>query len=158
MIDEVDRKILVMLQENARVSNAVIAREVGMAPSAIHERVRKLEERGIIEGYHARFNPRSLGYGLLAFVYVSSKDGCWCPDTHRELCEIPEVQECHGIAGEDCFLVKVRAQDTRHLNRILRDRFSTISSVTATRTTIALETNKESQCLPLGEVDDAQSL
>lgn len=157
MIDEVDRKILVFLQENARVSNAEIARDVGMAPSAIHERIRKLEERGVITGYHAAFNARSLGYGLLAFVYVSSKDGCWCPDTHRELCDIPEVQECHGIAGEDCFLVKVRARDTRHLNKILRDRFAPISSVTSTRTTIALETNKESQYLPLEEVNDAQS-
>ncbi len=149
MVDDVDLKILSLLQDNARVSNAEIAREIGMAPSAIHERVRKLEERNVIQGYHTRLDSKVLGYGLLAFVYVSSKDGCWCQDTHRELCKISEVLECHGIAGEDCFLVKVRASDTSHLNAILRDQIARINSVTTTRTTIALETNKESLSLPI---------
>jgi len=143
VLDDTDRKILALLQENARISNAEIARTIELAPSATLDRVRKLEEQGIVEGYSARINPAALGYTMLAFVYVSSNDGCWCDVTFEQLKEIDEVLECHSIAGEDCFLVKLRARDTAHLNEILRDRVARISTVTATRTTIVLETNKE---------------
>ena len=152
MFDDTDRKILVLLQEGGRTSNAEIARELGMAPSAILERIRKLEERGVITGYRSLLDPVSMGYGLLAFIFVSSKEGCWCTDTHVHLASLPEVLECHAIAGEDCFLVKVPARDTNHLNQILRDRFASIESITTTRTTIVLETYKESQVLPIDEV------
>ena len=134
---------------NARTSNAEIAREVGMAPSATMERLRKMEEKGIIQGYSVNIDPNALDLGTLAFIYVSSRDTTWCETTFNDLEKIEEVQECHSIAGEDCFLIKVRAKDTQHLNVILRDKIAAIKTVNATRTTIVLETNKETLNLPL---------
>ncbi len=142
-IDAIDRQILVMLQANSRVPNAEIARRVEMAPSAVLERIRKLEEHGIIRGYAAQLNPRELGQGLLAFVLVRT-DGCaWEAQTAAKLADMPEVQEVHHIAGEDCFLVKIRACDTATLGEMLRDRVSALPSVRSTRTTIVLDTVKE---------------
>lgn len=149
MIDDIDRKILGLLQKNARTSNAEIAREVGMAPSATMERLRKMEEKGIIQGYSVNIDPTAMNLGTLAFIYVSSRDTTWCETTFNDLQKIEEVQECHSIAGEDCFLIKVRAKDTQHLNVILRDKIAAIKTVNATRTTIVLETNKETLNLPL---------
>jgi Lrp/AsnC family leucine-responsive transcriptional regulator len=148
MIDETDRQILDILQKDARTSNAEVARRVGMAPSAVFERIRKLEERGVITGYTARLNPHALGLGLLAFVFVRSDEKLGAPETEARLAEIPEAQEVHHIAGEDCFLVKVRAADTESLGRLLRERFGAIETVRSTKTTIVLQTIKETLELP----------
>ena len=148
MIDETDRQILDILQKDARTSNAEVARRVGMAPSAVFERIRKLEERGVITGYTARLDPHALGLGLLAFVLVRSDEKLGAPETEARLAEIPEVQEVHHIAGEDCFLVKVRAADTESLGRLLRERFGAIETVRSTKTTIVLQTIKETLELP----------
>jgi len=142
MIDETDRQILKILQQNARTSNAEIARQIDMAPSAVLERIRRLEAKGVIQGYEARINPEALGLGLLAFVFVRSIEF----ENERELlAQIPEVQEVHHIAGEDCFLLKVRTPDAKTLGRLLRQRFGAHS----TRTTVVLETVRESAQLPL---------
>src|SRR5215475_14308530 len=148
MIDATDIGILKILQENARTSNAEIARQVGLAPSAVFERIRKLEDRGVIEGYGARLNPKVMGVPLLAFVFVRADDRR-ADETAARVAAIPEVLEVHDVAGEDCLLVKVRAADTEALGRLLRDRFGRIASITSTRTTIVLETVKESSALPL---------
>lgn len=148
MNDEIDTKILAILQENSRTSNAEIARQVGMAPSAVFERIRKLETQGVIRGYEARLHPQALGLGLLAFVFVRTDDrGSMV--TGQKLALIPGVQEVHDIAGEDCYLVKVRAENTEALGRLLRDHFGTIPSLRSTRTTIVLSTAKETAQLPL---------
>ena len=149
MIDEIDRKILTLLQDNARMANTDISKNVGMAPSAVLERMRKLEANGIIEGYTAKINPEVLDYGLVAFVFVKTEDSIGETKTAKLLAKIPEVQEVHHIAGEDCFLVKVRAMDTHHLAAILRDNFGKIKTVHSTRTTIVLDTVKETSALPL---------
>lgn len=151
MIDGVDRTILMMLQANGRISNAEIARQVEMAPSAVLERVRKLEERGIIKSYAAHLDPRALGQGLLAYVLVRTECGSWQAETAAKIAAIPEVQEVHHIAGEDCFLVKVRTRDTAALGSLLRDRVSAIECVRSTRTTIVLDTVKESTAVNLDE-------
>ena len=150
MIDDTDRTIAKILQENARTPTAEIARQVGMAASAVHERIRKLEERGVIRGYTVRLDPRLLGRGLLAFVFVRAEERVGAPETADLLSEIPEVQEVHHVAGEDCFLVKVRVVDTDALGRLLRERVGAISTVRSTRTTIVLETVKETTALDLG--------
>lgn len=155
MIDETDRIILDNLQHNARISNAEIARGVGMAPSAVAERIRKLEERGVIDGYAARLRGRALGLRLLAFVFVRAEEGVGAGDTGQLLAAVPEVQEVHHVAGEDCYLVKVRARDTEDLGRLLRERFGAIGSIRSTRTTIVLETLKETGELVLPEVEHA---
>ena len=109
MIDETDRQILSILQQNARTSNAEIARQVSMAPSAVLERIRRLESRGVIQGYEARISPEALGLDVLAFVFVRSTDFDGEARTAEVLASIPEVLEAHHIAGEDCFLLKVHA-------------------------------------------------
>jgi Lrp/AsnC family transcriptional regulator, leucine-responsive regulatory protein len=157
MIDATDREILKILQQNGRISNAEIARQIGMAPSAILERIRKLEARKVIQGYEARIDPEALGLHLLAFIFVRSSDSRGECQTAERLAEIEEVQEVHHIAGEDCFLVKVRVRDARALGRLLRERIAAAAGVVYTRTTIVLETLQETTRLPIGAAlpDDA---
>lgn len=144
MNDDIDERILTILQADARTSNAEIARQLGMTPSAILERIRKLEARGVILGYETRLNPRALDAGLLAFVFVRDEGPYGTLKTGAALAAIPEVQEVHNVAGEDCYLVKVRVANTDELGRLLRERFGSIPSIRATRTTIVLDTLKES--------------
>lgn len=155
MIDAVDTKILNIIQQNAKTTNADIARQVDMAPSAIFERLKKLEAHGLISGYYARLNPRELGFGLLAFVFVRAEDKGTELDTGELLTKIPEVQEVHHIAGEDCYLAKVRTKDTEALGRLLREHFSTIPTVRSTRTTIVLNTLRETCEIPLNGAGSA---
>jgi Lrp/AsnC family transcriptional regulator, leucine-responsive regulatory protein len=150
MIDDTDAAITNILQSDARTSNAEIARRIGMAPSAVFERIRKLEDRRVIRGYHARLDPGAAGYGLLAFIFVRSDESCGAPETERRLAEIPEVLEIHHVVGEDCFLVKVRVRDTDALGTLLRDTFGQIGHIRSTRTTIVLHTAKETFELPIG--------
>jgi Lrp/AsnC family transcriptional regulator, leucine-responsive regulatory protein len=149
MIDPVDLKILDSLQQDARIANVELARQVKMAPSAVLERVRKLEERGLIQGYEARLNAKTLGLGLVAFVFVRTDERAGSDATSKALAAIPEIQEIHDVAGEDCFLVKVRALDTEALGRVLRDRIGAIPTIRSTRTTIVLQTLKEIATIPL---------
>lgn len=156
-LDSTDRQILVILQENARTSNAEIARQVGMAPSAVLERVRKLEERGVVEGYAAKVNPQAVGLALAAFLFVRAEERPAESETAELLAELPEVQEVHHVAGEDCFLVRVRVADTEALGRLLREEIGAIETVRSTRTTIVLGTVKETTALPLLQVETAEA-
>lgn len=149
MIDETDRQILNILQQNARTTNADIARQIGMAPSAVLERIRKLELKGVIQGYETRINPEALGLHLLAFVSVRTEEKLGEERSGDLLAKFPEVQEVHHIAGEDCYLLKVRVPDARSLGRLLREGFGAIGSVRSTRTTVVLETIRESAQVPV---------
>jgi Lrp/AsnC family leucine-responsive transcriptional regulator len=148
-LDQSDLAILDILQKDARTSNVAIARRIGMAPSATLERIRKLEKGGVIRDYAARVDPGAAGVGLLAFIFVRSDDRAGHIRTARVLARLPDVLEVHHIAGEDCYLVKARAADTGALGRLLRDGFGSVPSIRSTRTTIVLETIKESSTLPL---------
>src|ERR1700742_4690885 len=106
VLDKTDLHILRLMQDNARISNADMARELGMAPSGVLERVKKLEQKGVIQQYTARINPEALHQKMLAFIFMKAADSPGCNDTATELAQIPEVQEVHHIAGEDCYLVK----------------------------------------------------
>jgi Lrp/AsnC family leucine-responsive transcriptional regulator len=152
VLDDTDRQIVASLQSDARIANAEIARRLGMAPSAIFDRIRKLEERGIIDSYEARVNAKAIGLGLTAFIFVRAEDGPGDVKIGQLLAKIPEVQEVHHIAGEDCYLVKVRVADTDSLGALLRERLGAIKSVRSTRTTIVLGTVKESYRLPIAAV------
>ena len=156
MLDDTDREIVALLQSDARMANAEIARRLDMAPSAIFDRIRKLEERGVIAGYEARVNARVVGLGLTAFIFVRGEDGVSDPKTGTLLARIPEVQEVHHVAGEDCYLVKVRVADTEALGALLRERIGAIKAVRSTRTTIALGTIKETYQLPIARAEDAR--
>jgi Lrp/AsnC family leucine-responsive transcriptional regulator len=149
MIDQTSLTILETLQADARISNAEIGRRVGLAPSAVFERIRKLEERGAVRGYNANINPAAVDLGLLAFVLVRSEERRGAPLTEAALVAFPEVQEVHHIAGEDCFMLKVRVRDTTALNELLADRISALEGVRSTKTTIVLRTAKETSTIPI---------
>lgn len=151
MFDEIDRKILRIIQGDARASHSEIAKEVGMAASAIFERIRKLEKRGIIQGYETRLNPKALDLGLVAFIFIQAKEPLGTLETGKRLAHIPEVLEIHDVAGEDCYLIKVRVADTEALSVLLRDKIGPVDAITSTRTTIVLATVKETAQLPLAE-------
>jgi Lrp/AsnC family transcriptional regulator, leucine-responsive regulatory protein len=147
-LDDIDLRILHLLQEDARTSNAAIARDVGLVPSAVYQRIRKLENEGVIQGYHARLDPAALQQGLLAFVTVQTGEGARAKETADMLAAIPEVLEVHRVVGEDCFTLKVRVRDTTALGALLDEKIQRLPPVAGTRTTIVLSTAK-SGGLPL---------
>jgi Lrp/AsnC family leucine-responsive transcriptional regulator len=128
-----------------------------MAASGVFDRIRKLEERGLVRTYTAALDPKQLGLGLLAYVFVRSEDIPGKIDTAARLAKLPNVQEVHHVAGEDCYLLKVRAADTESLGRILREEIGCLKSVRSTRTTIVLETVKETCQLPLPVIPQDQT-
>ena len=144
MIDEIDRKLIDMLQGNARLSNAEMAEAVGLTVSSVHERVKKLERKGVIKGYVAVLDPDKLGKPLLAFLRLTVSSHESAQTSIRALCESePDILECHNVAGEDCFIIKVRAEGPKQLERLL----SSIRNSTDTGrsvTNIVLSTYKES--------------
>src|SRR5918993_3028602 len=149
MIDEIDAIIVDLLQDNARMAQAEIARVVGLAPSAVLERIRKLEARGVIKGYAALVDPHALEQSMLAFIAVRSEQAPGDDSVSQALAQCPEVLELHHVAGDDCYLLKVRARDAEHIGQLLRHRFGRIPGVRSTRTTIVLETVKETPRLPV---------
>ena len=148
-LDAIDRRLLELLQADGRMSNADLARTVRMAPSAVFERVRRLERDGVIRGYGAQLDPRALERPLLAFVLVRTDERTGENTAGAELAAVPEVLEVHHVAGQDSYLVKVRVKDPESLCRLLRERFGAIAGVRSTMSTIALETLKESWALPV---------
>jgi len=148
-LDDIDLQILHLLQANARVSQAEVARAVGLAPSAILERLRKLEHRGVLKGYVALVDPHAADLRQLAFVAVRTRGPVDITDAAGSaLTTLPEVLEVHHVAGEDCYLVKLRARDAQHVGHLLRQ-MQTFPGVVSTRTTIVLDTLKETLRLPL---------
>ncbi len=147
MIDEKDREILSILLESSAIPKAEIARRVGLAPSAISERVRRLESMNIIQGYEVRIDPRALGKPLLAFVFVTDAKPSQGFDTAAALSQVTGLEELHKIAGDDCYLLKIRASGTDELNEIIEQQINPVQSVTRVRTTIALNSVTEKPCL-----------
>lgn len=150
-MDENDKRILSILQSDAGTSKAEIGRRVDLAPSAVFERIRKLEDRGVITGYEARLSPKAFGLDILAFVFVAHDQSPAGRKTGPQLARIPGVEEVHKVAGEDCFIAKVRARSTQDLAHLLDEHFSAIKTVRSFRTTIVLETVKESPTVMLRE-------
>jgi Lrp/AsnC family leucine-responsive transcriptional regulator len=150
-MDDISFKILKILQEKARVPNIEVARRVGMAPSGVLERVRKLEKQGIIDGYEVRLNPARFDRGLVAFVFIRPQPGSDQTGLGKALAAIEDVQEVHYLSGEDAFMIKVRVADTSHLEKVRREKIAGLPQVRSTRTAIALQTYKESARIPLDD-------
>ena len=148
-LDAIDRKLLALLQQDGRMSNADLARTVRMAPSAVFERVRRLERDGVIRGYGAQLDARALERPLLAFILVRTDERTGENVAGSQLAALPEVLEVHHVAGQDSYLAKVRVKDPEALGRLLRERFGAIPGVRSTMSTIALETLKEHWSLPI---------
>lgn len=156
VMDELDREILRLLRQDGRMSVASIAKEVGLSGPSVHERIRKLEQRGVIAGYTAVLEAQLLNRPNVAFVMVTLSEGSEFaiddPIVAR-ICEEPDVLEFHRIAGEDCYLIKVRTATSKELENLLR-RVRKIRGVARTRTTIVLSTELERPCIEVP--DDAE--
>jgi Lrp/AsnC family transcriptional regulator, leucine-responsive regulatory protein len=150
-MDKTDRKILSLLQKNARITNAEIARQVKMVPSGVQERIRKLEEKGYILNYATHLRSDPLGLGLLAFIFVRTSESPGGLNSAKELAKLPEILEVHHVAGEDCYLLKVRHTNNQSLARFIREKLGKIKTIENTRTVIVLDTVKETCSLMLPE-------
>jgi Lrp/AsnC family leucine-responsive transcriptional regulator len=137
------------LQNDACLTNAELAKKLGMAPSAVLERVKKLEQRGVIEAYVTRIKPESIELKLLAFIFIRTSEGPGSINTSKQLAKIPEVLEVHHVAGEDCYLVKMRARDSQSLVKLMREKISILPGILSTKTTVVLETIKETNYLTI---------
>ncbi len=144
MIDDTDKKLLDLLQCNAHISNADMAAQVGLTVSSVHERVKKLERKGIIKGYVAVVDPDKLGKQMLAFLRLTVAPNSQATGEIRALCsQHPDILECHNVAGEDCFILKIRASGPKELEKLLS---AIRASADASRsvTNIVLSSYKES--------------
>lgn len=136
-LDEVDRRLLALLQADASRPYAALGEAVGLSAGAAHERVRKLRERGVIRGTVADVDPVRIGRGVLAFIMVDAT--AWMGDSADAFAAIAEIQEAHIVAGSSSVLVKVRTSNTEELQRVLRKLFA-IDGVSGTQAIVVLET------------------
>lgn len=153
MLDALDLKVLVLLAQSARMTWAELANQIGISPPAAADRVRKLEEAGVIQGYAARLDASRLGYDLTAFIAVTLGQPRDREGFLTAVHSTPEIQECHHVAGEGDYLLKVRCRGTAGLERLITEQLKAIPGVMQTRTTIALSTVKETIALPLSKVE-----
>lgn len=155
MIDKISLQILKILQKKARIPNVEVSRQVGLAPSAVLERIRKLEKSGIIDGYEVRLNPEQFQRSQIAYVSVFTKED---PDQQSyvgdQLTKLVEAQEVHYVAGDDSYLIKLRVANTKELDKVLRLKISAIQGVTSTKTATVLTTYKETAQIPISETNN----
>ena len=142
-MDEVDTEIVDLLQADARLTQAQIAKKVGLSQPSVAERIRKLEEQQVITGYTAKVDPRKLGKDITAFIGVAIEHPKYFDGFARKVLGLEEVLECHRVAGQDSYVLKVRTENTGTLDRLLTEELRTLPGVTRTQTTIALCTVKE---------------
>ena len=150
-LDRVDYKILRALQANGRLAITELAEKVGLTATPCAERVRRLEESGVILGYHARLNPKLLDAQLLVFIELrlERKSGQVFDDFRHTIATIPEVLECHLIAGDFDYLLKARLPDMSHYRRLLGDILLRLPGAAESRSYIVMEEAKETLALPL---------
>jgi Lrp/AsnC family transcriptional regulator, leucine-responsive regulatory protein len=135
---DVDRALLAALARDGRASFTELAERVGLSVSAVHQRVRRLEQRGLITGYHAKIDARSLGLGLTAFVSITPIDVAQPDDAPALLAHLPEIEACHSVAGVESYILKVRVPSPDALE-VLLQKIRAAANVT-TRTTVVLST------------------
>ena len=148
-MDKTDLEILKILQKKARIPNVEVSRAIGMAPSAVLERIKKLEAKKIIQGYEVRLNPDMFGCAMTAFVSIQVTRASKIRETGELLAAIEQVQEVHYLAGGDILMIKVKASGNMVLEELIQTRIAVVSSVRATKTFIALSTFKESAKIKL---------
>ena len=138
-LDAIDRKILKFLVKNARMPFLEIARECGISGAAIHQRIKKLEDMGVIQGSRLVVAPKILGFDVCAFVYIRLSDITRQKDTIEHLERIPEIVECHNITGAYNLLVKLYCTDNEHFMRCIEDKIYKIPGVAGTETYMSLK-------------------
>jgi Lrp/AsnC family leucine-responsive transcriptional regulator len=154
--DSIDRKILAILQENGKITNAQLSVDVGLSPAPTLERVKKLEKNGVIESYHAKLNKQEIGLGVSTFVHValiSHRKGI-VDSFVEQIIRIPEVVECHHITGQGDFIIKVVARDITAYQKLLVEVINEIPEIDNTQSTVILSTFKDSRAMPIPEVEE----
>lgn len=144
-IDNLDKKILNIIMNNARIPSKDVAEVCGVSRAAIHQRIQKLIEMKVITGSGYHVNPKVLGYNTCTYIGVSLEKGSMYREVVKQLEEIPEVVECHYTTGPYSMIIKVYAQDNQHLMQLLNDRIQHIPGVTETETLISLEQSMNRQ-------------
>lgn len=146
-MDAKDRSIVELLRTNARLSFAELARQVGLSAPAVHERVGKLEAGGVIRGYHADVEPEAIGLGVTAIIGIVQDSDLEIDDVVAALRELPEIESCYFMAGEESFLLKARVGTIAELEQLIV-RLNRTRGVASTRTAIALSTRWENRPQP----------
>ena len=150
-IDNIDRKILRMLQENSKITNSYLSKQIGLSPAPTLERVRKLEKKGIISGYHAQLNLSKIGLGISTFVLVSLKE-------HNKkninifldkINKVNNVIECHHITGTGDFILKVVSENIASYQKLMLDKISEIEATDSLQSMVILSTFKDNKVMPL---------
>ena len=147
-IDSLDKKILSMITHNARIPFLEVARECNVSGAAIHQRIQRLMNMGVIKGSEFIINPAKIGYHTCAFIGIFLKKASLFDKVVRSLEEIPEVVECHYTTGEYAMFVKIFAKSNEHLKRILHDSLQNIPGIASTETIISLDESFKRQ-LPI---------
>lgn len=141
--DTIDYKLVELLQQNARMTQMEMASEVGLSQPAVAERMRKLEQEGIISGYSARVNARKVGKDITAFIGVSIEHPRYNAGFAKKILALPDVLECHRVTGSDSYLLKVVTENTESLDRLISELLRVIPGVTRTLTSIVTSSIKE---------------
>ena len=150
-IDRTDKKILEILQKNAKITNAKLSKQIGLSPAPTLERVRKLESRGIISGYHAKLNMSKVGLGVSTFVMVSLK-GHNKKNLQSFLDKIKDVEnivECHHITGSGDFILRIVAEDIESYQELMLDKVSEIEVTNSLQSMVILSTFKDNKVIPV---------
>ena len=153
-VDELDRRLLDLVQADARLPNAELGAQIGLSASATHERLRKLQARGVICGYGARVDPKAVGLGICAFLLVAVDRPEHEAPFRAAVAALPEVQECHHVAGEYSYLLKLRVADTDALERFIMDKLKRLEGVARSHSMIVLSTQKETPALACSGGED----
>jgi Lrp/AsnC family leucine-responsive transcriptional regulator len=145
-LDEMDRKILGLLKQDAQIAYAEIGKKVHLSAPAVHARVKKMESQGVIQKHTITISPEALGSSLCAFIRIARSKGLAAPVAEAFL-KIKQIEECHTTAGEDCLFVKVRVQNSLELSKIL-DQIRQTEGIDRTITSVVLETHFERGLTP----------
>ena len=150
-LDDTDRKILELLQQDSNITNAQLANDIGLSPAPTLERVKKLEQSGVIKGYHARVDAAAVGIGVSTFVLVNLKG-------HNKeniirftkaIAEIPEVVECHHVTGQADFMLRIVCADIPAYQSLMLERVTNIDMVDNMQSMVILSTFKDSNVIPV---------
>ena len=147
-LDDIDLKILSILQENCKTSLNKIGQSIGLSAPSVMERIRKLEERGVVRGYHAELDARLLGLDVTAFVFLTGGQAKMVGDIEKSIVKLPGILECHHITGPYTLLLKVKTKSSKDLEKLLNEIWS-MPGVDRTETMVALSTSSEHTRLAL---------
>jgi len=156
-VDAIDLRILEILQRDARVTQQEIARRVRLSQPSVADRIGKLETRGVIRGYVAKVDPAHLGKDITAFIGVGISHPKYFEQFGKKVLALPDILECHRVAGSDSYLLKIRTENTRSLDRLLVEQLRIIPGVYRTETTLVLSSIKEDLAISVNVEQESSS-